>query len=211
MLNDTQGLSLEDAARRTGVHRTTLSRAVKRGELRARTVHVHGKARLLLDPAELAAWVRERAQEVPNVHVDAPEPPDPEVLDDSSVHGSVHEGAQATPEILRLLELLESAHERARCASVQAVRLQHELHGYQRALTEHAESLAEREARAKIAEARLSEFEEQQRQLLAENEARLKDVEQARDELTSRLRIAEERVGWLERKIPRWIRRALGA
>lgn len=211
MLNNTQGVSLEEAARRTGLHRTTLSRAIKRGELRARTVQSHGKSRLLLDPTELSAWVRVRAQDALNRHADARETPDLEVLDESEVQGNVHGSAPATSEVLRLLELLECAHERARCASVQAVRLQHELHGYQRALTEHAESLAEREARAKSAEARLMEFEEQQRQLQAENEARLADVEREREELSSRARLAEERVSWLERRIPRWIRRALGA
>jgi len=211
MLNDAQGVPLEEAARRTGVHRTTLSRAVKRGELRARTVHLHGKSRLLLDPTELAAWVRERAHEAPSVHADAPEAEESEVIESSYVHSTVHGHTQATPEIIRLLELLERAHERARCASVQAVRLEHELHSYQRALTEHAESLAEREARAKTAEARLQEFEDQQRQLLAENEARLQAAEQEREELASRVRLAEERVSWLERRIPRWIRRALGA
>lgn len=211
MLNNTQGLSLEEAARRTGVHRTTLSRAIKRGELRARTVQMHGKTRLILDPTELSAWVRDRAQDAPGVHGDAPGTSDPEVLDESYVQGSVHDRAQAAPEIIKLLELLECAHERARCASVQAVRLQHELHGYQRALTEHSESLAEREARAKSAEARLAEFQEQQRQLQVENESRLADVEREREELSSRARLAEERVTWLERRIPRWIRRALGA
>jgi excisionase family DNA binding protein len=206
-----QVIPLEEAARRTGVHRTTLSRAVKRGELRARTVQAHGKTRFWLDPAELEAWVRDRAQAAPCAHEDAPRAHGVLYEEADSEPSTVHTVHPGSPEFVRLLELLECAHERARCASVQAVRLQHELNSYQRALTEHAESLVEREARAKTAEARLMELEQRQQELEVENERRLQEALSAQEEVTARLHLAEERVSWLERRIPRWIRRALGA
>lgn len=210
MLNMNQVIPLEEAARRTGVHRTTLSRAVKRGELRARTVQAHGKTRFWLDPSELEAWVRERAQAAPCAHEDAPSAHGSMHVEAESEPSTVYSGHPGSPEFVRLLELLECAHERARCASVQAVRLQHELHSYQRALTEHAESLIEREARAKTAEARLLELEQRQQELEAENGLRLQEAVRVHEELTARVRQAEERVSWFERRVPRWVRRALG-
>lgn len=78
--------------------------------------------------------------------------------------------------------------------------LQMELTSYQRALTDQAESLAEREALRCQAAKQQSQFQELASQKKLETE-----------HLTDALRQAESRVQALEQKVPRWLRRLFGA
>lgn len=131
-------------------------------------------------------------------------------------HGSDTGWARVIPieAHLAALRLVEQAREdrlRAEEVALRSERMVQALRGelarYQLALTERAESIVEREAMAKQMEAQL----EAEKSLALENEQRLKEFEETSGQLRERLRRAEGRVEWLEKRIPRWLRKALGA
>ena len=78
--------------------------------------------------------------------------------------------------------------------------LEGEVKTYQRALSEQAESLAERDARVK-----------EQAALAEENARKLAEFEAERAAMKEELRLHKERVSWLEQRVPRWVRRVFGA
>lgn len=108
----------------------------------------------------------------------------------------------------RALKLLEeerqerlSAQESARRAEGQLLGLQQALQSYQRALTENAESIAERESLRQVAEYQAQEA-------ILERE----QVQVERDKMLGTLKLAHERISWLEKRLnrlPRWVRRWL--
>lgn len=190
-------MDLDRAAQAAGVHKSTIFRAIKRGELSACKMQEDGKKpQYFLESVDLDAWLcartgrltaqvaRDRAQSAPGVQLaqDAQRAPH-----DAHFEQKAQSSPQATlPEPdLRLalevaaktldqnLELIEQkqameaelaleraraveAFERAARAERLTLELQHTLSGYQRALSEQADSLAEERARAHAAELALS-------------------------------------------------------
>lgn len=122
------------------------------------------------------------------------------------------------------IESAREAHARADQAVLQAQQLeraawslQSELSNYRRALTDQAESLAEREAlnrQAAEQQALLAQLESQREealQRLAEKARQDEEKERETQRLAEALRQAEERVSSLEQKVPGWLRKMLGA
>lgn len=122
------------------------------------------------------------------------------------------------------IESAREAHARADQAVLHAQQLeratwslQSELSNYRRALTDQAESLAEREAlnrQAAAQQALLAQLETQREEaleLLAEKARQDEEKEQETQRLAEALRQAESRVSWLEQKVPGWLRKMLGA
>lgn len=117
------------------------------------------------------------------------------------------------------IESAREAHARADQAVLHAQQmeratwaLQSELSNYRRALTDHAESLAEKEALSRQAaeqQALLAQLESQREealQLLAEKTRHEEDKEREAERLAESLRQAESRVN----KVPSWLRKLLG-
>ena len=117
----------------------------------------------------------------------------------------------------KAIEAAQEAHVRADQATMHVQRLeraawtlQSELTSYRRALAEQAESLAEKEALGRQAE--------EQRALLTQLEGERDEALRLIDENAQEsqrqqeaLRAAESRAAWLEQKVPRWLRKLLGA
>lgn len=85
-------------------------------------------------------------------------------------------------------------------AQLQVEAMRYELNNTRRVLTEQAESLAEKEARAR--EAELLREENQKNQALWEAE---------KAQLVSEVTHHRERVNWLEKRVPGWVRGLFGA
>jgi len=108
----------------------------------------------------------------------------------------------------RALSLLEEERQERQAAQRAALQmqsqlqgLQHTLQSYQRALTENAESIAERESLRLAAEKQALE--------LAQERESIQDEHQA---LLEKLKLAQDRTSWLEKRVsrlPRWVRRWL--
>jgi len=78
--------------------------------------------------------------------------------------------------------------------------VRNELHSTRRALTEQAESLAEKDARVRQAE------------LLREENERNQQLWQAeKAQLLTELSHHQERVHWMEKRVPSWVRGFFGA
>lgn len=95
---------------------------------------------------------------------------------------------------LELLKLLERSHDSARLTERQLIALEYELQNYRRALTENAESLAEREALTKTQ--------------IAQEVSSRESLQSELNELKTQLVQAEQKASRWNR-LPRWIRRLL--
>ena len=97
------------------------------------------------------------------------------------------------------------------------VSLESQLAQYQRVLSEHAESLAEERAlrltlQARSEETAVSLEEVRQAEVLREENLRNQELWQAeKAQLVSELTHHQERVNWLEKRVPRWVRGLFGA
>lgn len=110
----------------------------------------------------------------------------------------------------RALSLLEEERQERQAAQRSALQLQSQLQGlqhtlqsYQRALTENAESIAERESLRLVAEIRAQAALLEREEFQGERETLLED-----------LKFAQDRTSWLEKRfnrLPRWVRRWLEA
>ncbi len=107
---------------------------------------------------------------------------------------------------LQTLKLLRLERKERRALTQESRRLERQvlsgqlqLVNYQRALSENAESLAEREARARQAE-----------ELANNNAAELERYEGEKAELVERLRQMETQVDWFKKRIPKWVRAMFG-
>ena len=124
-----------------------------------------------------------------------------EVVDAVPMNGvplEVHQMALQTAH--RALTELEVARVGAERYQRRFEALQGEMKTYQLALSDQAESLAERDARMK-----------EQLALAEENTKRIAEFEAERASMREELRTYQERVSWLERRVPRWVRRVFGA
>lgn len=179
-------IDLDQAAMTARVHKSTIFRAIKRGELPARKMQEDGKKpQYFLETGDLDTWICARTGRLTAQISRAPQNAQSatsDVHDAQSAQNSEQPlPAEPLPLDLRLalevatktldqnVELLEQkqaieallasergraddAMERAARAERHALELQHALAGYQRALSEQAESLAEERARAQAAE-----------------------------------------------------------
>lgn len=107
------------------------------------------------------------------------------------------------------LNLLQQFHEersisekRASVAERQLLELQIQVGQYQRALSEHAESLNQIRAEG---------VSEGFRQQTEQNQLQMSMWEKEKAELLEDLQFQKKRVSWLEERVPRWVRKVFGA
>lgn len=209
-------ITLREAAEMIGVSRPTLFRAVQRGELAIRTEN-SGKTKKILvlrDAAQAWACAREQQDEHrEQVDEEAREQPE---------QGFEQVPLVAHLDLVRVLEdtqlrLLEAT-ERAHRAERQGDMMRMELLATRNCLTEHAQSLFEKDASVRHQEEMLEQsrlqreaWEQERAQLEAENSARLSLYEQEKQNWMSDLDTAKSRVNWLEKRVPRWVRGLFGA
>lgn len=130
----------------------------------------------------------------------------------------------AKEQLERTQQWLDEERQRAQIAQqlvLQAERskvaLESQLSQYQRVLSEHAESLAEERAlrltlQARSEEATVSLDESRQAELLREENLRSKEIWEAeKAQLMGEISHHRDRVSWLEKKVPRWVRGMFGA
>lgn len=105
---------------------------------------------------------------------------------------------EQTAQVLDQLRVAQDSRERAE-RQLELVR--GEYRQAQLALTETAESLNQREAVWRQAEAELKQY----------NEQRMALWEAEKDEMVKDLETSRKRVDWLEKRVPRWVRGLFGA
>jgi excisionase family DNA binding protein len=211
-------IGLRQAAEQLGVSKDTLWRAIRRDDLQAERDHGPSGTQFWLSWEKVQEWWdgrrdRKRLGEVPQapeaseiivgrVVMEFPSqaPQDTEELlaaptvEVFSEHAAPAAPATVPAEVhLQALRLVERA-------QLQVESMRFELHSTRRALSEQAESLAEKDARVRQAE------------LLKEENLRNQDLWQAeKAQLVSELTHHKERVNWLEKRVPRWVRGLFGA
>lgn len=244
-MSEQEWLTLRDAADRAGVSRHAVARAVRSGALPAQAAQGNGGRLFLVAWREVERWLKSRAQPLdlsPHSPLEraAAQPAQADrPLERSGAEPDQSAAAQraelAQPlsgELLQqALDLLaeeqeerrravERAHQAELLAQRQIIALQTELMAHRRALEENAASIAEREARARQAEASASEARQRTEELSAEAaqaaaERRLRERLEAELEVVreraveSEARAAQERRRW--ERVPSWVRRLLGA
>ena len=215
---DEDRIGLKQAAEKLGVSKDTLWRAIRREELEAERDHGPSGTQYWLSWEKVQEWWdgrrdRKRSDEAPQaseaaetivgrVVMDFP-PQAPQQPEESHAAPAVEVlSALAMPEApqvvpvevhLQALRLVERA-------QLQVEAMRYELHNTRRVLTEQAESLAEKEARVRQAE------------LLRTENLRNQELWQAeKAQLVSELTHHQDRVNWLEKRVPRWVRGFFGA
>ena len=225
-------ITLREAADLVGVSRPTLFRAVQRGELAVRTETVGKTKKILVSREDVQAWSCSRS---PHEQLEQPDEQGAEQGGEQPEQAREQgEQLEQVPLLahLDLVRLLEStqlrlldATERAHRAERQADVVRMELLATRNCLTEHAESIHEKEASLRHYEelrAQNRQLQEQwdrdradrERQLAeleAENVARLSLYEQEKQQWALELETSKTRVNWLEKRVPRWVRGLFGA
>ena len=212
--------SLKEAAELAGVSKVTLWRFVQRGNLQARKEEHQGKTRYRISAETFHDWLEtfqgvshpSRMEDLKHLLIDLEHPP---ATSNPSLETSLEtfqprlETMDMVPVELHRLALeaarnsanvAKLSHERAERYERQLENVSGQLLQYRQALTEQAESLAQKESRQKHLE------------LLAEENARnLKLYEETKNQILEELQLSKQRVAWLEKRVPKWIRKMLGA
>jgi excisionase family DNA binding protein len=208
-------IGLKQAAERLEVSKDTLWRAIKRKELEAERDHGPSGTQYWLVWSEVEAWWenrkdRKRLEEASQV-LEAPQTPtfrSVEVVVPQAPSQVYAAPAAPAVEVFTALEapavVPVEVHLQAlrlvERAQLQAESLRHELLSTRRVLTEQAESLAEKEALAR------------QAQLLEEENLQARKLwEQEKEQLLAEVKTHRERVNWMEKRVPRWVRGLFGA
>ncbi len=166
-------MTLSEAADLIGVPQKRLYRAVKAGKLKAVQRHQGSRWEYMVSREDLEAWDRPTDQPVatdPTTDRPAQQPTARPVDRPSDRPADQHSGPPVEVYAM-ILDRLQRAERRA-------VELELAMQQQQRLLCEHAESITEREARARQAEAVAAE-RHQREQELAEEVARLRDALEA--------------------------------
>lgn len=207
-------IGLKQAAEQLGVSKDTLWRAIRRDELQAERDHGPSGTQYWLSWNRVQEWWdrrkdRKRLEDsesqqtvVGRVSVEFPSQA-PQESDETPATPAVEIlSALAVPEVpqvvpvevhLQALKLVERA-------QLQVESIRYELQNTRKMLGEQAESLAEKEARARQAE------------LLREENLRNQELWEAeKAQLVQELTHHRDRVNWLEKRVPRWVRGLFGA
>lgn len=193
-------LALKDAASLVGVGRDTLRRAIQRGELPA--VLVAGKTgpQFEVEEGEVRQWAQKRSTAYPQWQ---------EVEQDAQgQHEVFHEPAQAQQddlggELSLRLATLEESHREQSMALVQLA--------IQQDLFQSVQKWKERAGSSKAKVRKLRKQLAEVAELAEDNRRRQELWEAERQQLVTELRTHQERVNWLEKRVPRWVRGLFGA
>lgn len=207
-----ESMTLKGAAEHLNISKNRIWRAVKDGHLAAEEGKVKGQTAFLVTPSDLESWAQEwlspeeletaaKHSEIPSKHPEAP----PEHLEVpvrhlETPHGylKVFEGVYEAPEgassrseavwgdsSLRedLVGALERSHQELRQVERRAIELELQLRQHKMLLTENAESLLEREALVKEAEAKLQAAETDRQTEIERLATELRQTQQREAEL----------------------------
>ncbi len=234
MLDYERMIDLKSAAISAGVHRTTIFRAMQQGKVQGHRVQFGSqKSQFFLEKDSFEKWLGERsdyAHTSPSEVHAQPFAHDPmykeanaqprahsahrdaqTVVQDQSVHTTLQQLSQALSEALRQSEDArldcKQAWEESRRLERQLLAAQFEISKYQNALTERAESFSEISCAKLELEKKVETIQDDHQSKLAEENARqLQEFEQEKAALVERLKMSENRVDWLEKRVPRWVR-----
>jgi len=212
-------IGLKQAAEQLGVSKDTLWRAIRRQELEAERNHGPSGTQYWLSWQKVEEWWEYRRsgkrneEEAPQASEtivgrvvmefpwQAPQASEEacEVLEAPAVEVL---SALAVPEAVAVVpaEVHLQALRLVERAQLQVEAMRYELHSTRKVLSEQAESLAEKETRARQAE--LLREENQRNQALWEVE---------KSQLVIELAHHRDRVNWLEKRVPGWVRGLFGA
>lgn len=197
-------LGLKEAASVAGVSRDTLRRAIQRGELPALLVTGKTGPQFEVDQADVEVWAQKRATAYPQWQED-----------EQAAQGQHEEPAQTEPQAtqaqqepggeqlsLRLANL-EDSH---RDQSLALVRL-----AIQQDLFQSVQKWKDRAGSSKAKVSKLRKQLAEVAELAEENRRRQELWEAEKEQLISEIRSSQERVNWLEKRVPRWVRGLFGA
>lgn len=193
-------LGLKEAASLAGVSRDTLRRAIQRGELPALLVTGKTGPQFEVDQADVEVWAQKRATAYPQWE------------DEQAAQGQQEEPAQAQqgpsevgnePEMSLRLANLEDSH---RDQSLALVRL-----AIQQDLFQSVQKWKDRAGSSKAKVSKLRKQLAEVAELAEENRRRQELWEAEKEQLISEIRSSQERVNWLEKRVPRWVRGLFGA
>ena len=188
-------LSLKEAARVAGVSRDTLRRAIQRGELPALLVTGKTGPQFEVEQTEVEVWAQKRLTAFPQWEDEQAQQAQHSVQSD--------EGEAPSRELGMRLATLEESH---RDQSMALVRLAVQQDFFQ--------SVQKWKERASSSKAKVSKLRKQLAEVadLAEQNRRNQELWQAeKEQLLSELRMRQDRVNWLEKRVPRWVRGLFGA
>jgi excisionase family DNA binding protein len=212
---DEDRIGLKQAAEKLGVSKDTLWRAIRRDELEAERDHGPSGTQYWLSYQAVLEWWEHRKDR--KRMDDAPDPEQTiigrvavEFPPQASQESQAHDASLATPGVevlaapaaqatvpvevhLQALRLVERA-------QIQVESMRYELHCNRQALTEQAESLLEKEALTRQTEALRNENLRNQAMWQSEKAQLIGELSHHRD-----------RVNWLEKRVPRWVRGLFGA
>lgn len=202
--NSMNMLGLKEAASLAGVSRDTLRRAIQRGELPALLVTGKTGPQFEVDQSEVEVWAQKRATAYPQWQED-------EQVAQAQQEGPA-QGAQPTQgevgevagsELSLRLATLEDSH---RDQSLALVRL-----AIQQDLFQSVQKWKDRAGTSKAKVSKLRKQLAEVAELAEENRRRQELWEAEKEQLVAELRTHQERVSWLEKRVPRWVRGLFGA
>lgn len=194
-------LGLKEAANLAGVSRDTLRRAIQRGELPALLVTGKTGPQFEVDQADVEVWVQKRATVYPQWEDEQATQAQQELLEDAQVQ--VQSEAGGTSELSLRLSSLEDSH---RDQSLALVRL-----AIQQDLLQSVQRWKERAGSSKAKVRKLRKQLAEVAELAEENRRRQELWEVEKEQLMAEIRTRQERVNWLEKRVPRWVRGLFGA
>lgn len=194
-------LGLKEAANLAGVSRDTLRRAIQRGELPALLVTGKTGPQFEVDQADVEVWVQKRATVYPQWEDEQATQAQQDLLEDAQVQ--VQSEAGGTSELSLRLSSLEDSH---RDQSLALVRL-----AIQQDLLQSVQRWKERAGSSKAKVRKLRKQLAEVAELAEENRRRQELWEVEKEQLMAEIRTRQERVNWLEKRVPRWVRGLFGA
>ena len=197
-------LGLKEAAIVAGVSRDTLRRAIQRGELPALLVTGKTGPQFEVDQADVEVWVQKRATAYPQWQEDEQAPLAQHEEPAQAEQGATQAQQDPVGEQLSLrLASLEDSH---RDQSLALVRL-----AIQQDLFQSVQKWKDRAGSSKAKASKLRKQLAGLAELAEENRRRQEIWEAEKEQLLSEIRTSQERVNWLEKRVPRWVRGLFGA
>lgn len=197
-------IDLNSAAQLAGVHRTTIFRAIRKGELHASKLQQDGhKPQYFLEKRDFEKWAAQRNLSAQVASCSENVQAAPVLQHEQLAPNVLHDFNQNLAEALRQADQArvqcQQAWEESRRLERQVTMLQFELTKYQHALSESAESLQEARAKETEAIAKLENAQPVDLPVVPEIHVELKEAR-------TQLEFAERRFN----RIPRWLRKIFG-
>ena len=196
-------LGLKEAANVAGVSRDTLRRAIQRGELPALLVTGKTGPQFEVDQADVEVWIQKRATAYPQWQEDEQVTQVQHSDPAQAAHGQNEAGETVGSQLSVRLANLEDSH---RDQSMALVRL-----AIQQDLFQSVQKWKDRAGSSKAKVSKLRKQLADLSELAEENRRRQELWEAEKEQLISEIRTSQERVNWLEKRVPRWVRGLFGA